>query len=181
MFCPKCSQQQISDETIFCSRCGFQLSVVKALLVNDDMQPGQNAEIAIPDRSLRKRDVTIGALLMFVFALAVAVVTVDMPSSHSARIIFLVIAWFALSLLINIKPIIGYFFHGDASTPTYNPSPSKIMSGQISQFENKMQNPALDAAHSVTAADLVMPRRITAEIVQPPSITEETTNLLRNN
>jgi uncharacterized membrane protein YvbJ len=35
MYCPKCSQQQISDEMRFCSRCGFPLGAVKELIAND--------------------------------------------------------------------------------------------------------------------------------------------------
>lgn len=171
MFCPKCSQEQVSDETRFCSRCGFQLNVVKALLANDDSP--QTAEIQKQDRSLRKRDLTIGAALMFFFAFWVAAITIDMPPSHSARIFFLVIVWLALSLLINIKPIIQYFVRGDNSASSDNISPSKL----TSQFQAKKQNAALPSAQSIPA-DFVMPAANTAEMVQPPSVTESTTNLL---
>src|ERR1044072_6323524 len=111
MFCPKCSQEQFSDETRFCSRCGFQLNVVKALLTEESSSA--NDAVVKPDRSLRKRDMTIGAAIMFFFALVAAAITVDMPASHSARITLLVIAWLILSLLINIKPIIQYFLRAD--------------------------------------------------------------------
>ncbi|MDQ3178901.1 MAG: hypothetical protein M3Q33_00110 [Acidobacteriota bacterium] len=172
MFCPKCSQQQVSDETRFCSRCGFQLNVVKALLSDDN--PAQNEEIAKPDRSLRKRDLTIGAFLMFLLAFIVAAITVDMPSSHSARIILLAIAWLILSVLINIKPIIQYFLRADNSSPTTDEfSPAKA----VSKFTSRNKN-SLPEAQSILAADLVMPNLNTAEMVQPLSVTEGTTNLL---
>ena len=172
MFCPKCSQQQISDETRFCSRCGFQLNVVKALLSDDN--PAQSEEITKPDRSLRKRDMTIGAALMFLFAFIVAALTVDMPSSHSARIILLAIAWLVLSLLINIKPLIQYFLRADDSVSAADDSSaSKIFSKFTAQ--NKK---SLSEARSIPAADLIMPNVNTAEMVMPPSITEPTTNLL---
>ena len=32
MFCPQCGQQQASDATRFCSRCGFQLEAVAGAL-----------------------------------------------------------------------------------------------------------------------------------------------------
>lgn len=32
MFCPKCSQQQISEEVRYCSRCGFELAAVSDAL-----------------------------------------------------------------------------------------------------------------------------------------------------
>ena len=35
MFCPKCSERQASEETQFCSKCGFPTKGVKRLLEND--------------------------------------------------------------------------------------------------------------------------------------------------
>jgi len=172
MFCPKCSQQQISDETRFCSRCGFELNVVKALLASNDAT--QIAEIQKPDRRLRKRDMTVGAGVMFVIAFIVAVITIDMPPSHSSRIILLIGAWLVLSLLINIKPLLQYFLRADNSaSKTDDFSPSKVISKLTSRDKN-----ALPEARSIPAADLIMPNLNTAEIVQPPSVTENTTNLL---
>ena len=174
MFCPKCSQQQVSDETRFCSRCGFQLNVVKALLVNDSLPQTQDAETQKIDRSLRKRDMTIGAFLMFLLALIVAALTVDMPSSHSARIIILMLAWVALTLLINIKPMFQYFLRGDTSASTTGGfSSSKI----VSKITSKNKN-ALPEANSIPAEDLVAREVITAQMIKPASVTERTTNLL---
>jgi cytochrome c biogenesis protein CcdA len=172
MFCPKCSQEQISDETRFCSRCGFQLNVVKALL--SDTQ-AQGDETAKPERSLRKRDMTIGAFLMFVLAIIGAAITIDMPPSHSARIIIIVMAWMGLTLLLNIKPIIQYFLRADSSPANEVSSP-----GLMGKFTSKNKK-SLPASHSIPASDLVMPGAKTAEIVQPPSVTEPTTNLLNKN
>ena len=39
MHCPRCGQQQISDQTKFCSRCGFQLGLVVELLENGGFLP----------------------------------------------------------------------------------------------------------------------------------------------
>jgi hypothetical protein len=173
MFCPKCSQEQVTDETRFCSRCGFQLNVVKALLTEESFPPGP-LEIQKPDRSLRKRDLTIGAALMFVAAFIFAVITVDMPPSHSARIICLIIAWLGLSLLINIKPLFQYLVRGDVSADKNSLSSGL---GNDTSLPNNYQAPALTSARNIPA-DLMMPVRHTAEMAQPPSITEPTTNLL---
>ncbi len=172
MFCPKCSQQQVSEETKFCSRCGFQLNVIKALLVNDEMPQAQDAAIRKSDRSLRKRDVTFGALFMFLFALVVAILTVDMPSAHSARIILLAIAWLVLTLLINIKPIIKYFSQPDSSTKDISTSET------FSNLTAKIKHTALPSSHSIPAEDLIAANINTAEMVRPASVTERTTNLL---
>jgi len=39
MHCPRCGQQQVSDQTKFCSRCGFQLGLVSELLANGGFLP----------------------------------------------------------------------------------------------------------------------------------------------
>ena len=39
MHCPRCGQQQISEQTKFCSRCGFQLGLVSELLANGGFLP----------------------------------------------------------------------------------------------------------------------------------------------
>lgn len=183
MFCPKCSQQQISDETRFCSRCGFELGVVKALLASDDLPGMHSTATQPPDRSLRKRDLTIGALFMFLAALVVAAITVDMPPSHSGRILALIVVWMALSLLINIVPLLRYFLKGDVSSPTTtsNASSSKLVPGLFTQSTPSAQNPALPPTQSLPVTNFVGGQRVTtAEVTRPPSVTEQTTNLLNN-
>ncbi len=39
MYCPRCSQQQISEETKFCSRCGLPLALVAEVLAHDGFLP----------------------------------------------------------------------------------------------------------------------------------------------
>jgi len=173
MFCPKCSQEQVSDETRFCSRCGFQLNVVKALLA-DDGTP-QDLEAAKPNRSLNKRDLTIGAAMMFFFAFIVAVFTNSLLPNHSSRILFLIVAWLLLSLLINIKPMFQYFMRGEAGGRDEKYLPSNAASGLFSKAERHSLPTALESI----PADLMMPGVNTADFAKPPpSVTEPTTNLL---
>jgi hypothetical protein len=44
MFCPRCGQQQISPETKFCNRCGFQMGLIPDLIANNGVLP-QLAEL----------------------------------------------------------------------------------------------------------------------------------------
>ena len=64
MFCPKCSQFQPLDRLRFCSRCGFRLDEVRALIEDEealatDERP--RADSILP----RQKDISIGAGLMF--------------------------------------------------------------------------------------------------------------------
>jgi hypothetical protein len=58
MYCPRCGQQQVSDELRFCSRCGCNLDGVKAFIAEDQ---------SVPDTSLsvRRRTVNLGVISMF--------------------------------------------------------------------------------------------------------------------
>jgi hypothetical protein len=153
------------------------LGVVKMLLAE-----GEVAEASVPERqsfirSLRKRDLTIGAMLMFVVALMVAAITVDMPPSHSARILALIVAWFLLSLLINAAPLFRYLF--GAGTPDADDTASLPKSARSRNGLAPGVPRSLPPSH---AADSVLGARPanTAEVVQPPSVPEQTTNLLND-
>ena len=39
MHCPRCGQQQVSEETKFCSRCGFPLGLVSEVLSHGGFLP----------------------------------------------------------------------------------------------------------------------------------------------
>ena len=179
MFCPRCSQEQVSDEVRFCPRCGFQLGVVRMLLAEGPTPEAPAAPQKVSFiRSLRKRDLTIGAMLMFVVAFMVAVVTVDLPPSHSAPILMLAVAWFLLSLLINAGPLFRYLFgagapegEGKASLTQKAPARGEVAAGAQRSLPRSYAQPggALNARPANTA-----------EVVQPPSVTEQTTNLLND-
>src|SRR6185369_14074227 len=77
MFCPRCSQQQSSTEVRFCSRCGFQLSVLTELLSNNGVLAEQDTR-RISINPTRKRSRVGGkaifssiVLLPLAFALSI--------------------------------------------------------------------------------------------------------------
>ena len=60
MYCPQCSQQQVSENVRFCSRCGFSLQIVTALLTNDGALP-EHAVAEVESRlSRRQKGVRLG-------------------------------------------------------------------------------------------------------------------------
>lgn len=69
MHCPRCGQQQISQETRFCSRCGFLLTGIAQVIENDGIVPQQNSTF-FASGSPRRRGVMQGVfffLLTFLF------------------------------------------------------------------------------------------------------------------
>src|SRR5690242_16059850 len=67
MHCPRCGQQQISDQTKFCSRCGFQLGLVSELLENGGFLP-QLAQLQSSKATIfTRRNGVIFSVLWFIF------------------------------------------------------------------------------------------------------------------
>lgn len=66
MYCPRCGQQQISNETKFCSRCGFQMGLIPELIANNGTFP-QLAELYQQNQSwFTRKNGVIFSLLWFV-------------------------------------------------------------------------------------------------------------------
>jgi hypothetical protein len=66
MHCPRCGQQQVSSETKFCSRCGFQLAIVAELLVHGGSLP-QLAAIQQKKTFFNKKNGVLFSAFWFIF------------------------------------------------------------------------------------------------------------------
>lgn len=64
MYCPKCSQPQVSDETQFCSRCGSPLNNLKEMVLSDGKTQVSRSRAGEADVSPRQKGVRQGAMLM---------------------------------------------------------------------------------------------------------------------
>jgi hypothetical protein len=61
MFCPKCSEAQVSEDVRFCKRCGFRLEAVQDLIASEAVSKSR-ADSLLP----KQKDISIGASLMFI-------------------------------------------------------------------------------------------------------------------
>ncbi|MFL6374593.1 MAG: hypothetical protein ACJ73D_08015 [Pyrinomonadaceae bacterium] len=65
MHCPSCGQQQISNETKFCSRCGMPLSLVAEVVANGGFLP-QLAELETKKTFLNKKNGVIATIFFMI-------------------------------------------------------------------------------------------------------------------
>jgi len=72
MHCPKCGQQQISNETRFCSRCGMLLTEVAKIVATD----GQTAVSGKLNSSARVRGLKHGLFLLLLSFLFVPIASI---------------------------------------------------------------------------------------------------------
>lgn len=76
MHCPVCGQKQVSEETRFCSRCGFLLTGVSHLIAN-----GGNLPFAMPEKvskkeTPRKRGLKKGLMFFLLTFLVVPIISI---------------------------------------------------------------------------------------------------------
>ena len=167
MYCPRCSQQQITDDASFCSRCGFQLGVVKELLVTDGAFPTRKTDFKSGFSSPGRRGARLGAKLIFFSLISLPLfialsVNADSPAPFwPPALIFLAGLTFVLYARIFREDIL----------------PSK-RKAETALFERTAGTTQLPSQSGTPRSELGATRVNTAEIIQPPSITERTTNLL---
>ena len=176
MYCPQCGQQQVSDITRFCSRCGFPLDGVATVLATGGAVPTRYVQGGYKELSPRTKGVRQGALLMLSTLLLVPLVAIigvgvlDLSG-------YIVGITAVVCLLGGLLRILYALLMEEPVAPANSESMAAFPQPAAPQFGRTGQSPALPPA-SVNAAPAWRPRPNTAEIYQPPSVTENTTRLL---
>ena len=178
MHCPRCGQQQISDQTKFCSRCGFQLGLVAELLVHGGVLP-QLAELNKKKGILtRKNGVAFSVLwcLFFLFIMTPfwGIVNVEELAAISAITGIFGGMMFLISSMLFLKKPMPAFVMSLNSMPNQQPS---------SVYGTANQN-ALPPQQSQPASTYMPPEGAwraaeTGDFARPGSITDNTTKLLK--
>ena len=160
MFCPKCGQQS-SDEVRFCPRCGLQLDGLAAYVAGKEQAP------AAPVMTARRRGMRRGAKLMFICAVLLPAAALLAFEGDAPGPLLLVLTgglagllWLVYSWLFN-----------DNTVPVGKDAARRDLGAAGDR-------PALGAPQFTPAPLFNQQRANTAEIYQPPSITENTTKLL---
>ncbi len=179
MHCPRCGQQQVSDETKFCSRCGFQLGLVSELLANGGFLP-QLAELYKGRSTIftRKNGVIFSILWFILFVMMIpaffAIANIDGPPEVSAAFGFFTTLMFLIISLGFLK-----------KTPkAYELRPAEVSMATPAAFHGTTDFAALPSQRQQPATDYTAPSvgswraPDTGDLV-PGSIVEGTTKLLK--
>ena len=176
MYCPQCGQQQANGIIRFCSRCGFPLDGVIQILGNGGMMPVYQTSPAEPQpQSPRRKGVKQGGMLFLSGILLVPIL--GLFASFSAASFPQILA--ALAAIIcfiggPLRMLFAALFEEGAPrrVMTYGPPPLNAQQ----QFAAPRQNVALPPPPARSPSSWRRPN--TAELVSPPSVTENTTRLL---
>jgi len=165
MFCPRCGQQQVSEEVRFCSRCGLSLASVPALLTGFEAATPEGP--ARGGRWKKRKQIRRGAKIMFFsavlfpifFGLAIAADSPG-PLIVPLTVFFAGLAWLLYFIL----------FGEEAAHESASKGRDVLREGRGA--------PSLPPATFVPASGFGARRAHTADMAQPPSVTEQTTRLL---
>ena len=178
MHCPKCGQQQISDQTRFCSRCGFLLTGVAEVVANDGLVP-MPAQARLANGSPRRRGVMQGTfvfLLSFLLVPLVAIICMALTIGPEP------VAITAILLTVGGLLRIAFALMFESGVSGGNILEQNAMAASQTLFAGKKEAGELPPAQSIPASAYAPPGtgrwRETNELETPGSVTDNTTKLL---
>lgn len=169
MHCPQCGQQ-VLDEMRFCKGCGFALGAVRELLATGGVSPTE-IDTKKSGPSPRRRAVRQGAILLFIAMCLLPLTTVI--GDRWGEIIPLIFVMAGLMRMLYAR----IFLEGA-------PSHARPLTQASANRIEGTSSVALPPAQGVPVSDFQASRGVTKEmieakeIVEVPSVTEHTTELL---
>lgn len=179
MFCPRCSQEQVSEQTRFCSRCGFPLTVVSEVLANGGSLP-QLAALQEKKKFLTRNT---GLKISLVWFLVATFILTPLLAIADADELVAVVA--VLGFMGGLLMMLFSFLFLE-NEPKYA-ADLAAFSGQTTQTnlygKNAADRNVLPPPQAQPASAFVPPINSwkapdTGELAGPGSVTENTTKLL---
>ncbi len=180
MHCPRCGQQQVSGETKFCSRCGFQLGLVAELLANGGVLP-QLAELYKSKSTFfTKKNGVIFTVLWFIFFVMMMPAFFGIADFEEGAAVSAVFGIFSTIMLLIIS--LGVLKKTPKAFQQWSmesqPAPAPLYGQQQPQtaLPPQQQQPAT----TYTAPHGVWRSPETGELIERGSVIENTTKLLKH-
>ncbi len=171
MYCPQCGQQQISETTRFCSRCGLLVSGLPEWIARGGMVPfAPQAQPGVKPQTPKRKGMRRGAKLMFISAVLFPMflgfsIAVDTPGP---LVVPITVFFAGLAILLY-----SVLFGEDIPTALQEVAEPSRLKGL---FGSKSALPPAPA--NVHMQSTVSQPVRTSELAGPPSVTENTTRLL---
>lgn len=180
MYCPNCSQEQISKETKFCSRCGFLMTGVIALIENGGALVQDSELQKTAGNTPRKRGLKKGLFIFLLTFLIVPIISI-LTIAAGARPFLVVISAILLGVGGLLRMAYAMLFESNEGAPAESGYSGKFIEKAQNLIGKKETEKALPP-HRTVSAETYMPPiqgnwRDTNDLVQT-SVTEDTTKLL---
>jgi hypothetical protein len=180
MYCLKCGQERISEETNYCSRCGFLLAGAAELIRSGGVLPQLSAKGAKKVASPRKRGLKQGLFIFLLTFLVLPIMAIIAESQHSGEMAP-AIAAILLSMGGLLRMAYALIFESGEAEATM-PIGANVNSVPVLPLSNAVV-PNLPPQRSYPAADYISPsagKWIDTNELQPVSVVEATTKLLEH-
>ena len=178
MYCPICGQQQVSEETRFCSRCGFLLTGIAQVVAKGGALPQFINTTDPKAMSPRKKGVRQGGILMLSSLIIVPLVALLSETFRLDETLLAVVA--ILTFWGGLLRII-YAALFESTEPSGKTLEENVLSSAQTLLGKKKEPHALPPNESIPTSAYIPPTqanwRDTNDLAQP-SVTEGTTKLL---
>ena len=177
MFCPVCGQQQISQDTRFCSRCGFLLTGIEQVITNEGSLPfivlPKDPKAATP----RKLGLKKGLMIFLLTFLVVPIITLISIALHIGPFFVAISA-----ILLGVGGLLrmAYALLMESNEPnemTLEENALASAKNLMGRYSNQNALPPQQSIPTNFYAPPVGNWRETNDLVQP-SVTDETTKFL---
>ncbi|HVE56963.1 MAG TPA: hypothetical protein VNB22_09045 [Pyrinomonadaceae bacterium] len=181
MHCPRCGQQQVTEDIKFCSRCGFPLGLVSEVLAHGGFLP-QLAELNNKSKKWLTRNFGLKiSLLWFLLICFILVPLAAITRAPGGMIPGLAIIGFCGALLMAalsflFLPKEKNYLQGQNELPNANYEPQYLSGNQNQNALPPQTSQPVSSFAPPTAGSWKAPD--TGELV-PHSVTEGTTKLLQ--
>ncbi|MGI8542603.1 MAG: hypothetical protein ACR2MD_03905 [Aridibacter sp.] len=181
MYCPRCGEQQTSGNLRFCSKCGLPLGLVSEVLSNGGTLP-QLEEIYKKKKFLTRKNGVIFSIFWFIFFVPFCAAFFGVLRIEELSAVSAVFGVFSSLLIL----LFSLFFLGKPPQDSQNQVILKNnnaipqnLSGQQTQ-QNVLPSQQTQSAQEYVAPSAASWKTYdTGELVQPGSVTEGTTKLLK--
>lgn len=179
MHCPRCGQQQVSEETKFCSRCGLPLGLVSEILMHGGFLP-QLADLQKNKKWLTRKNGLKFSLIWFLFFAFIMTPLSAIGDFEEGAAFFAVVGMMGAVIML----IFSFLFLSREQKFFRN---ENILQGahQPAQFAGTAQNQNVLPPQMSQPVKTYMPPAgswkapNTGELARPGSVTEGTTKLLK--
>lgn len=177
MYCPRCGQQQFSEEIRFCSRCGLPLNLVAEVLSHGGTLP-QLAEIYKQKGFFNRSNGIKLGLVWFLLMTFLVTPILAIAGGEEVVAITAVLGFFG-GILIMLFSI--FFLKNDSKMP--NAFANQNANESANYLGGNQGNNRLPPQQTMPASTYAAPApgawQSNTDDLQPTSVTEETTKLLK--
>jgi hypothetical protein len=184
MYCPNCSQPQVSDEVQFCSRCGLPLNGMKETIPADGQAKVSQSKTSKDKLSPRQKGVRQGVVLMMlslIFIPAYILLAALFPANDhlvESSVSDTPFEKISQAVLFTIFMLgLARVLYARLFQPGADLSESDGENG-VAELKGSASNYALPPAQNIPGSGFGSWRTNTGEVAQPRNVTERTTKSL---